>query len=1059
MLFTCILFSLSCAFAQVKQVFGEVIAADDGQPITGASVRVEGTKLGTVTDIDGKFRLVNLPSSARMLVITYMGMVQQRVAIKANMKITMQVDSRNLDDIIVVAFGKQKRESFTGSAGIVKSTDISQRQLSNAVEAINGKVAGVQMVESNDPSASSPTIRIRGVGSINAGNAPLIVVDGLPYSGYYSDINPQDIESISVLKDAASNALYGARGANGVILITTKHATKGKAAITVDAKWGANSNGYVDYDYITNPGEYYEQYYKALYNYNTNAKGMSPYSAWVNTNSTMAKDQTYGGLGYIVYTVPDGQMLIGQNGKLNPNATLGKVVENNGKKYMLYPDSWKDAAIRTGVRQEYNMSINGGTDQFQFYGSGSYLKNDGITYGAGYERYNGMMKVDYQAREWLKVGGTARYIHSNADQNHYSFYGALSTPCVYPVYLRDGNGNIMTDANGKMYDYGNGAATGIFRPNAKGGNYIQEDKLNIYNNNSNAFGLAGYADITFLKDFKLTLNINVYDTENRMRSGSSPDYGYVGTSDGGGISAYHYRTYSLNYQQLLNWSKNFGKHSLYLLLGHEYTRDDGTTTGAVKSHLFTYGKDQDLYGASTLTSAEGYTTKYNVEGYMFRANYDYDSRYYASFSFRRDGSSRFAENHRWGNFWSVGGAWITSKETWFPKTNWVDLLKVKASYGEQGNDRIGDFRYTDFYKISTVNGSATLTFSSKGKEDITWETNGNFNAGIEFELFHHRLTGSVDYYHRKTTDMLLWFTTPMSLGYGGYYDNVGDMVNQGIELSLSGDIIKTKKVDWSVNFNLSHNKNEVTYLPDENKMAVVDGHGGYKNLATYNFIGEGLPLYSWYLPKYAGPDSQGRSTWYVTNSDGSLGTTTQYSSADYYLCGDANPKVYGGFGTMFTAYGFDLSASFLYSLGGKALDYGYMTLMQSPTSISERGNLSTDLRNAWTSENTTSTIPRFQYGDDNAAGVSSRFLTSSNSLTFKNVSVGYTFPGIWVRKLGLSSLRVYASCDNVYYWTKRHGFDPRSALDGQVRVQDDTSYSFERFQPIRSISGGITVKF
>ena len=307
--------------------------------------------------------------------------------------------------------------------------------------------------------------------------------------------------------------------------------------------------------------------------------------------------------------------------------------------------------------------------------------------------------------------------------------------------------------------------------------------------------------------------------------------------------------------------------------------------------------------------------------------------------------------------------------------------------------------------------------------------------------------------------MLLWFTTPMSLGYSGYYDNVGDMVNQGVELSLSGDIIKTKKVDWSVNFNLSHNKNEVTYLPDENKMAVVDGHGGYKNLATYNFIGEGLPLYSWYLPKYAGPDSQGRSTWYVTNSDGSLGTTTRYSSADYYLCGDANPKVYGGFGTTFAAYGFDLTANFLYSLGGKALDYGYMTLMQSPTSISERGNLSTDLRNAWTSENTTSTIPRFQYGDDNSAGVSSRFLTSSNSLTFKNVSLGYTFPGIWVRKLGLSSLRVYASCDNVYYWTKRHGFDPRSALDGQVRVQDDTSYNFERFQPIRSISGGITVKF
>lgn len=1065
MLFTVLLMSTANALAQVSEVSGVVVAEDDGQPVVGASIRIEGTKSGTVTNADGKFHLSNLPANAKTLVVNYLGMKGQRLTIKPSMKITLSSDSKNLDDVIVVAFGKQKRESFTGSAGVIKSADITSRQSSDALEAINGKVAGVQMVESNDPSASNPTIRIRGVSSINASSDPLIILDGLPYSGNYSDINPQDIESISVLKDAASNALYGARGANGVIMITTKHPQKGQAQITLDAKWGSNSSAYVNYDYIKDPAQYYELYYKGLYNYYTNSQGQSPYQAWKSANTALVSDQANGGLGEIVYSVPFGQALIGQNGKLNPKATLGNIVSYNGNQYMLYPDNWRDEGIKTGLRQEYNMSINGGNDQFTFYGSGSYLSNEGITNGADFKRYNGMLKVDYQARKWLKVGGTARYIHTNSNNNNYSYYGSLTTPSIYPVYIRDANGNILTDANGKMYDYGDGLVTGVIRPNDRSDNYIQDDILTVTNSNSNAFGFAAYSDISFLKDFKLTLNINVYDTENRYMTGQSPDYGYFGQT-GGYLSTYSYRTYSVNSQQLLNWSHSYGKHSLYLLLGHEYTRDNNGTLGAGKNNIVNYAENKELDGASTLLSAEGYSSIYNVEGYFFRANYDYASRWFASFSFRRDGSSRFAPSHRWGNFWSLGGAWIMNKEAWFPKTDWIDQLKLKASYGEQGNDNIGDFRYTDFYNITTANGQPALSFSQKGKEDITWEKNGNFNAGIDFELFHHRLTGSIEYYHRKTTDMLLWFTTPLSIGYTGYYDNVGDMVNKGLEFSISGDIISTNKVNWNVNFNLSHNKNEVTYLPDENKIITMEGHAGYRNLSTYNFIGEGLPLYTWYMPKYAGPDANGESTWYVTNSDGSLSTTTKYSQASYYLCDDANPKVYGGFGTTLSAYGFDLSANFLYSLGGRGLDYGYMTLMGSATSSSERTNLHKDLLNAWSADNTGSDIPRFQYGDSETALVSDRFLTSNNSLTFKNITLGYTLPKALVQKLGLTSIRVYAACDNVYYWTKRKGYDPRTSLTGQVRVQDvyststtSSSSSFTYYQPIRTISGGLTVKF
>ena len=1051
MLFACCLFAITCAFSQVTQVSGVVTAEDDGQPITGASIRIEGTKLGTVTDVDGKFHLSNLPANARTLVITYMGMQTKRVTIKPNMKITLTPDQQSLDDVIVVAFGKQKRESFTGSAGVVKSDDITKLQSSDAIESINGKVAGVQMVESNDPAGSNPSILIRGIGSINAGTAPLIIVDGLPYNGYYSDINPQDIESISVLKDAASNALYGARGANGVIMITTKQAKRGKATITVDAKWGGNSDGYVDYDYIKDPREYYELYYRGLYNYYRNAQGQNAYSAWKSANSVIGGDRTEGGLGFSVFSVPEGQALIGQNGKMNPLATMGNVVSNNGKNYLLYPDNWKKLGYRTGLRQEYSVSISGGNDQFQTYASGAYLKSEGVNYGSDFTRYNGMLKMDYQARKWLKIGGTARYTHNNANSNHNTFQGSLYMPSIYPAFIRDADGNILTDANGAMYDYGDGIITGVTRPMDQDGNFLQEDRLNYQNNNSNAFGFAAYSDITFLKDFKLTLNVNVYDTENRLHYAYNPDYGYLASATGGAADAYQYRTYSVNLQQLLNWNKNIGKHTIYLMLGHEYEKDNSLNTYVERNQVLDFMADKEPAGALNLVSGNSSSSIYNVEGYMFHAQYDYAAKYFGSFSFRRDGSSRFAKGHQWGNFWSVGGAWIISKEDWFPKNTFVDMLKIKASYGEQGNDGIGEFRYTNYYTITSVNGKGALNFSKKGNEDITWETNGNFNTGIEFELFKHRITGSLDYYHRKTSDMLLFFSTPISLGYSGYYDNVGDMINRGLEFTLNADIIRTRDVDWNVNFNISKNHNEVTYLPSENKTNTVEEHAGYINLSDYRYVGEGLPLNTWYMPKYAGPDDQGRSTWYVTKDDGTLATTTSYSEADYYLCGNANPKVYGGFGTTLTAYGFDLSASFLYSLGGKAFDTGYSKLMSTPYAAAERRNLHKDLWNAWSEDNTSSSIPRFQYGDSQTGYSSDRFLTSASSLTFKNISLGYTLPKTWAAKLSLSSVRVYCVCDNVYYWTKRKGLDPRNSLSGSVSITN--------FHPIRTISGGVTVKF
>lgn len=476
---------------------------------------VKGSKTGTVTDIDGKF---SLPSAKKgeAIVITYLGMDSQTLKAAPGMKVSMHSQDRQLDEVIVVAYGEQKKSSFTGSAGVVDADKIAVRQVTNVVDALNGQVAGVQMINTSGDPSSTPTIRVRGISSINAGQDPLIVVDGAPYYGSWSDINPADVASVTVLKDAASNALYGARGANGVIMITTKNPQVGKTVITVDAKWGSNSRGSQTYDMISDPGQYYETHYKSLYNYYTNGKGMSAYAAHVAANNAIGGSSEKGGLGYICYNVPEGQYLIGDNGKLNPNATLGNKISYNGKDYTISPDDWLKAAYRNTLRQEYNMNVNGGNDNSQFYASLGYLDNPGIAYGSQFKRYTARLKATYKANEWLKVGGNVNYAHTvtdnatevDSDGNNSTtntFYMVNTIAPIYPLYLRDGNGNIMTDDNGKIYDYGNGMNAGLNRPVLSQLNLLKDDQLQASHSVGNTFGINGFADITptFVKGLKI----------------------------------------------------------------------------------------------------------------------------------------------------------------------------------------------------------------------------------------------------------------------------------------------------------------------------------------------------------------------------------------------------------------------------------------------------------------------------------------------------------------------------------------------------------------------------
>ncbi len=1040
------------------QIGGQVID-ENGDPVIGAQVKVKGAKSGTVTDANGNF---SLPDAKRgdIIVINYLGMDSRTMKAAPGMKVSMQSQDQQLDEVLVVAFGQQKKSSFTGSAGVVKSDVLDKKQVTNVFSGLQGEIAGVQMAQSSGSPNATPSFAIRGFGSINAGTSPLIIVDGAPYEGGWNNLNPNDVENVTVLKDAASNALYGARGANGVILVTTKKGKADKPTISVDMKWGASSKASVDYDRITDPAQYYETYYTALYNYNVRDKGLSAYDAHVAANSTIGSTGDQGGLGYIVYTVPEGEYLIGANGRLNPNASLGRRVYNNGKYYTLLPDNWEDEAFRTSLRQEYDLSISGGSDKLTYYGSMGYLKQDGIVYNSDFDRLSTRFKADYQANKWLKVGADASYTRSGVNDvstgSQTVFDIATNYGPVYPVYLRDGEGNIMTDSNGKMYDYGDGTV-GSQRPTQldPARNFLQADKLNTNHTDMDIFSMSGYVDITPIEGLKITINGSMLDNESKATYTIQPFYGNTATTyPGGYVGKTNNSTYTINTQQLVNYTHTFGQmHNLTAMVGHEYYKYKYSYLSGDKQNMFSYFGSQELDGAVTEISASGNTTNYNTEGYFSRVMYDYDGRYFASASYRRDASSRFHPDHRWGNFYSVGGAWIISKESWF-KSSWIDMLKLKASWGQQGNDAIGDFRYTDTYYLSNFDGQVSFVLNTVGNKNITWETNSNFNVGLEFELLKHRITGSVEYFSRKTTDMLTFVSVPMSGGYSGSYANVGDMTNRGVELDLHFNPIRTKDWNWMINLNATHFKNKVTMLNDENKGNTLDGHQGYVN-GNY-FVGEGLPLHTFRLKRYAGVSANGESMWYVRNdATGELSTTTDSSKGSYFNCGTSDPDVYGGFSTTLSYKGFDLSVTFNYSLGGKAIDYGYQALMKNPSTGVTGFAIHKDQLKAWSETNTSSNIPRFQYAtkdNDTSSNITSdRFLTNASTLTLQNVNFGYTLPSNLVHRLHLTKLRLYVSGQNLCYFSHRKGFDPRSSFWGSATATD---YAQER-----TITGGISVQF
>ena len=1023
----CSLLFCMITYAQEITVTGKVTAG--GEEMPGVTVAVKGQTRGTITSIDGSYQIqVNGNES---LIFSFVG--YETVTIPVNRRKVINVELKEaaqmVDEVVItVPYGTAKKSTFTGSASYIAAGTIEKAQVSSVSKALQGTVAGLQSFSSSGQPGSDATILIRGVGSVNASTNPLYVVDGVPYDGALSSIASSDIASITVLKDAASAALYGSRAANGVIMITTKQGNKDSApTVELSAKYGFSSRARADYDQL-NTNQYYELYWEAMRNYRMdNGYSAEEAAAWASSNVT-------GNLGINPYgsAYPEP---IGHDGKLVAGAKP------------LWDDSWDDALSQDAHYTDLNVRVSGGSKTSKYFVSAGYMDDQGAYICSGFKRYTLRANVTSDIRKWLQIGLNVSGTHSVQDypkqddstiSNVVMF--ARSVPSFYPVYQRDlATGAYLLDENNeRMFDYGE------YRPNSYAKYNLlasmPHDKSEI---KRDAASLRGFIQITPIKGLAYKMSLNIDYNNKTNHNYTNPTYG-TGSISGGSVSKYNYRTTGMTFNNVINYQHTFNDvHDIRVMAGQEYYEYNTSNFGGSRSKVIMDGF-YEPDAASSLGDFGGNSDQYKLLSFFGSAEYSYNQKYFLSASVRSDGSSRFHPDHRWGTFWSAGASWLISKEDWFDYS-WINMLKLKASYGSQGNDNIGNYRYANVYTIRNSSGTPAAVPETMGNKDITWETNGNFNAGIEFEVFDSRLTGSVEFFYRKTSDMLFSFPLPPTFGYTSYYANIGDMRNTGFEVELSGDIIRTSKINWNISVNATTYKNKILTLPEEKRESGI-WNGIFKMV-------EGGSYYDYYIKEWAGVDPEdGKAMWYkdVTDKNGNTTkeTTKTYSEATDYKAGCALPDLYGGISTSLNAYGFDFSIALTYQLGGQGYDYTYATLMNSAQGAGT--NYHNDILNAWTPENKYTDVPKLNAKESNNNSTSTRFLTSTSYLSLQNISVGYTLPKNWIAKLGCESLRVYFVADNVALLSARKGYDPRTNWNGE------SNYNYSA---LRSISGGITMKF
>lgn len=1015
------------------------------------------------------------------MVVTYIGMQTKTVKAGENMKIYLTSDSKSLDEVVVqVAYGAAKKSTLTGAVTQVDSKQIEVRPVSSVTSALEGTTSGVQINSTYGQPGEEPSIRIRGFGTVNGSATPLYVLDGVPFGGNISDLNSNDIESITVLKDAASCALYGNRASNGVILITTKRGKGEKMAFNLKVNQGTYSRGIKEYK-VLNANEFMETSWLNLRNSRISAgDDLATANAYASKN--LINDELY----LNIYNKADDQ-LFDANGKLVSDA---QILDG-------YADDldWYDNAIRDGYRQEYNFSGSQASAKSDYYFSVGYLNEKGYVTNSDFDRLTGRAAMNFRPKKWLNTGFTISGSHQKSNitnGNSSASYTNAFMFCrdiapIYPVHLHNADGSYQLDSFGnKQYDSGsytdeNGNPV-LTRNQYQDRHVIWENELNENKSFRNTLQSSAYMDLKFLNDFTFTVKgeLNVRNNENRT-------YNSALIGDGKGNNGrtkrtiYRYKNYT--FQQQLNWNHTFGNHTVGVLLGHENYSYFYDYTYIYKTNQTFAGQD-NLDNFTNLTGGSGYSNRYRTESYLGRVRYDYQEKYNVEASFRRDGSSRFAKESRWGNFGSIGASWVVTKEDFMKPITWVNNLKLRADYGLVGNDAgAGYYSYMALYDSNQNHNTGAYYLSQLANTKLKWETGASFGIGVDARLFN-RWNISAEYFDKRNKDLLFNVYLPLSAGATSsssaeatITENMGTISNRGFEINTDVDIFKNK--DWTVNLsaNASFIKNKIVELPEQDKDGIIsgiykiaEGKSRYE-FFTYTYVGvdqmTGNSLYKANLENYHVTTADGQT---VGNADGNdiskyvtqIGNeyyvnNTSYALKEYH--GSAIPKVYGSFAPSVRYKDLSLSLMFTYSIGGKVYDAVYSSLMSTGTTPS---NYHKDILKSWSeipSGMTEDSQDRIWYdgipqinssmtSTNNAT--SSRWLTDASYLVLKNINMSYSLPKAWVNALTLESIRLNLSCENAFTCTKRRGMNPQQSFNG---------YQYNYLVTPRVFTIGVDVKF
>ena len=1066
-LFVLSLLSISL-LAQDKQISG-VVVDEKGESVIGASVQVKGTTIGTITDFDGQF-VLSVDNDAKTLIISYVGMQTQEVAIKGtNMRIVMHENSEVIQEVVVTGYGNVSKGSFAGSSQSVSSETIEKKTPTEISKALAGEVAGVQVVNTSGQPGSNASIRIRGIGSINASSTPLYIVDGMTYGGDISSIDPNDIASTTILKDGTAAALYGSRGANGVIVITTKRGLKDDdAKIDVDVTYGANMHLLPMYDVITSPEEYVEMSWQALYNQHHSENIASQYL--FDNNNGLPK-------AYNLWDASGEELIDPSTLKFNPTVHRLPQYQN-----ML---SWEKAIFRTGQRANAGVRIQGGNHKVSYFSSFSYTKDEGYYIASDFDRFATRNNIDFHAKEWLSGSLDLAYTYytmNNPGQgsnmnNGFAYVNEI--PPIYPVYEYDEAGNIKIDSKTGEYMYDYGMHQGYGRGYGSGINpagSLRYDKNRI---KAHQVSAKGNLEFKLYKNLKLDVTAGMDYIGTNQASLTNKFYGDAGGIGRADQEQWHYTLFET--KQLLKYNTQIEDHVIDVFAGHEISFTRSSYLGASMSYIAS-PYNIELDNAIKTDGASSNSNETAMQSFLAQANYSYKEKYMINATYRTDGSSKFAKGHRWGHFGSAGVAWnFTNEDFVQPITKYIRDGKLRFSWSMLGNQGIRSEYFQDHYGVSYYQNRVATIWNFKGTNDITWERSQMLDLGLEFSVSKY-LDLELDYFYKLTDNLLMARVIPSSMGYSSIWINGGKLENQGFEFQANIKALDMRNIKLNFRVNGSMYRNKVLSLPSELdsdlEMTTNNGYAVGHSMAEYKYI------------QYMGVDPETGYALYKAYYDadkGSFGTKNanlvkegekqanfisdvydyrlkhpnanikEYITDSVSYCGSDytgksyEPDLDGGFGMDFVAYGVTLTVNCSYRIGGYGVDGSYFTLMGDDAIGST--NWHVDMRNAWTENNRYTDVPALTNGNRQqyTNAISTRYLTSNSYISLNNIRLGYNFQKKLLEKIKLSKLEVYVQADNLAIASARRGYNPMVSFAG--------SSSTYQYTPLSTIIGGIKLQF